>query len=441
MSGALILLVEDDATLGASLRQRLELEGFGVSWARSATEARTLLASLQPAIILSDIRLPDGDGETVMRSHFDRNGLVPTIFMTAFGDIDQAVRLVRAGALNYVTKPFDLDQLIEELQNITRRSLVKEAPADPFANSPAMREIGQMLKRAAATDMPVLLLGETGTGKEVAARYLHASGPRASAQFVPVNCGALPADLADSMIFGHERGSFTGAVGAHRGFVEETEGGTLFLDEIGDLPLPLQVKLLRVLESREYRRLGGSDTRNFNGRIVCATNQDLAALVAEGKFREDLWFRINVITLQLPPLRERGSDIGGLLKAFVASAAQKAGRLPPEIGAEAIDAALAHRWPGNIREMINRVDRAVALGNDTVLTARDLFPDGSIARSEPRAQPVDDTLSAAREAAERAQIVSALAKTDGSLKDAAELLGVSRTTLWDKMRRYGVGDQ
>ena len=436
----LIFLVEDDATLGASLRQRLELEGFRVAWTKTAQEALSALNTIDPAIILSDIRLPDGDGETIMRRHFARLGLVPTIFMTAFGDIDQAVRLVRDGALDYVTKPFDLDQLVDTLHEISSRIVARnQAHADPFAGSVAMRRIGETLTRAADIDLPVLLLGETGTGKEVAARYLHGSGVRAGLPFVPVNCGALPGELADSMIFGHERGSFTGAVGPHRGVLEEAEAGTLFLDEIGDLPLALQVKLLRVLETREFRRLGASETRRFEGRIVCATNRNLEALVAEGAFREDLWFRINVIACTLPPLRERGEDIPDLLRTFVATAAQRMGRAEPTIEDPALDAALAHGGPGNIREMINRVDRAVALGKGPTLSVRDLFPEG-IATLSGRSESVPSgaTLSDVREMAERAHIVAALARTGQSLKDAAEFLGISRTTLWEKMRRYDI---
>ncbi|MGQ2909626.1 MAG: sigma-54-dependent transcriptional regulator [Aliihoeflea sp.] len=440
MTQPLILLVEDDATLGASLSQRLELEGFRVSWARTAGEALASLSRIEPAIILSDIRLPDGDGETVMRRHFDRLGLVPTIFMTAFGDIDQAVRLVREGALDYVTKPFDLDRLVDTLRDLASRSAITGEPhSDPFATSAAMRRIGETLSRAAGIDLPVLLLGETGTGKEVAARHLHRTGPRAALPFVPVNCGALPGELADSMIFGHERGSFTGAVGQHRGFLEETDAGTLFLDEIGDLPLSLQVKLLRVLETREFRRLGGSEMRTFSGRIVCATNRNLEALVADGSFREDLWFRINVISCTLPPLRERADGIPDMLRSFTAAAAMRMGRPAPTIDASAVEAALAHGWPGNIREMINRVDRAVALGNGSTLSERDLFPDGiSKPAGSSETGPANGTLSDIREAAERRHIVAALARTGNSPKEAAYLLGVSRTTLWEKMRRYGI---
>jgi DNA-binding NtrC family response regulator len=443
VTAPLILMVEDDVTLGASLQQRLELEGFRVRWARSAREARAALPGAAPSIILSDIRLPDGDGESVMRSHFASLGLVPTIFMTAYGDIEQAVRLVRDGALDYVTKPFDLDQLVDRFRDIVRRAKPDAGEGSvQFGRSAAMRGVAETLSRAARIALPVLLLGETGTGKEVAARRLHEDGPRREWPFVPVNCGALPAELADSMLFGHERGAFTGAAGAHRGVIEEAGEGTLFLDEIGDLPLPLQVKLLRVLETRRFRRLGAAEDRAFRARLVCATNKDLERLVADGRFREDLWFRINVITCTLPPLRERPDDIADFLEAFVASAAKENGYTSLAVDPSAIEAALAHAWPGNVRELINRVQRAVALGGGGTITAADLFPDGVTrarpgALSQDGAEP-DGSLSEVREAAERRHILAALARTGGSIKDAADLLQVSRTTLWEKMRRYGI---
>jgi two-component system response regulator AtoC len=441
MSVPLVLMIEDDATLGASLQQRLELEGFRVRWVRSAREAREALPGARTAIILSDIRLPDGDGETVMRSHFENFGLVPTIFMTAYGDIEQAVRLVREGALDYVTKPFDLDQLVERFRDIVRRSRPPSGETGaPLGRSAAMRPVVEMLSRAAGVALPVLLLGETGSGKEVAARHVHDGGPRAGQPFVPVNCGAMPAELADSMLFGHERGAFTGAAGVHRGLLEEAGEGTLFLDEIGDLPLPLQVKLLRVLETRRFRRLGSAEDRDFRARLVCATNQDLERMVADGTFREDLWFRINVITCRLPPLRDRPEDIADLLESIAAAAARENGLPGIAFDPSAVDAALAHAWPGNIRELINRVQRAVALGGGRTLAAADLFPEGvdTGRRAAPGGDAIDGSLSDIREAAERRHILAALARTGGSTKEAADLLQVSRTTLWEKMRRYGI---
>lgn len=441
MTAGRILVVEDDATLGMSLKQRLVLEGFTVRWARSAAEANEALKDAAPDIILSDIRLPDGDGETIMRRHFAHFGLVPVIFMTAYGDIDQAVRLVRDGAVDYVSKPFDLDALVEALRNISRRKNSGSDVGAAFSGSSAMRKIGATLQRAADIDLPVLLLGETGTGKEVAARYVHEAGSRRSLPFVPVNCGALPADLADSLLFGHERGSFTGASGVHRGFFEEAEGGTLFLDEIGDLSPILQVKLLRVLETREFRRLGSSETRNFGARIVCATNKDLSAMVTEGLFREDLWFRINVIACKLPPLRDRSEELASLLETIASAAAARLGKGSIVVDETAHEAAKRHRWPGNIRELINRIDRAIAMGDGRVLSEATLFPEGPVPTDTALDGTFDlnATLSDVRDAAERAHIKAALTRANGSPKDAAESLGISRTTLWEKMRRLKIG--
>ncbi|QLF71000.1 sigma-54-dependent Fis family transcriptional regulator [Peteryoungia desertarenae] len=442
MSGARILVVEDDVTLGESLRQRLQLEGFKVKWARTAGEAHSALSGPAPDIILSDIRLPDGDGETVMREHFASFGLVPVIFMTAYGDIDQAVRLVRDGALDYVSKPFDLDRLVDTLQGIGQRKAGAAGDlGHAYSGSPAIEKIGRTLARAAEIDLPVLLLGETGTGKEVAARHVHEAGPRKNLPFVAVNCGALPSDLADSLLFGHERGSFTGASAMHRGYCEESGAGTLFLDEIGELSPLLQVKLLRVLESREFRRLGGSETRRFEARLVCATNRNLEAMVAEGGFREDLWFRINVIACTLPPLRERRDEIPSLLGRLVVAAATKMGRGDLTIEPEAQEATVRHGWPGNFRELINRIDRAVALADGPAITAEDLFPEGvpgAVALSLPELADPGSSLSDVRDAAERQHIVAALARAQGSHKEAAESLGISRTTLWEKMRRLQI---
>jgi DNA-binding NtrC family response regulator len=440
MSAPILLLVEDDETLGTSLQQRLDLEGFQVRWARSARQADNLLGTLSPDIILSDIRLPDGDGETVMRRHFERIGMVPMLFMTAYGDIDQAVRLVREGALDYVTKPFDLDRLVESLHDIAARGLpARSANAGdhPFGRSEPMRKVVDLLQRAAGIDLPVLLLGETGTGKEVAARYLHDNGPRAALPFVPVNCGALPGEMIDSMLFGHERGAFTGAIGTHRGFMEEAAAGTLFLDEVGDLPLALQVKLLRVLEAREFRRLGATTALPFRARVVCATNRDLEAMVADGAFREDLWFRINVVTCRLPPLRERPDDIGDFLIRRASAGVGSGNRPGPVVSAEALAAARRHGWPGNMRELINRLDRAIALNDGGEIGPQDLFPEKT---ATPSAMPVEqpETLSDAREAAERHQIEITLQRTGGAVAEAAAALGVSRTTLWEKMKRYGI---
>lgn len=438
MSKPNLLLIEDDETLGTSLVQRLTLEGFSTRWARSAAQAQAELARSRPDVIVSDIRLPDGDGESVMRAHFEQVGLVPTIFMTAYGEIDQAVRLVRDGAWDYVSKPFDLDALIERLRPISSIGRISESsPGNRLGGSPAMRAASELLAKAADVDLPVTLMGETGTGKEVAARFIHQAGHRSDRPFVAVNAGLLHSEMADSLMFGHERGAFTGANASHVGFAEEAGDGTLFLDEIGELSLAMQVKLLRLIEQRSFRRLGGTHDLAFRGRIVCATNRDLEVMVEEGNFRRDLWYRINVITCILPPLRERCEDIAELLSSRLETAAQRFGRHAPRLTADAIAAAVAHRWPGNVRELVNRIDRAVALGDAEAIGPADLFPER---QSENAVAPA--TLLEAREMAERHHIIAVLQQNEGRIQPAARQLGISRTTLWEKMNRYGIdGDQ
>ncbi|WP_226575433.1 sigma-54-dependent transcriptional regulator [Acuticoccus sediminis] len=437
-----LLLVEDDEILGASLEDRLGLEGFAVTWVKSAREAARTIRRVRPDAVICDIRLPDGDGDDVMRDQFQSIGMVPIVFMTGYGSIDHAVRLVREGAWHYLTKPFSIDDLIATL-NAAAHRFADASPAagdTPLGVSPQMTDLARTLKRVADTDLPVLLLGETGTGKEIAARHLHGAGARAGQPFVAVNCGALQPELAESTIFGHEKGAFTGAAGGHVGVAEEAGTGTLFLDEVGELPLSLQVKLLRLLETGEFRRLGGRRDLSFRGRVVCATNRDLAAMVAEGSFREDLWFRINVVSCTLAPLRERPQDIERHLATRLAQATKRFDRPRLAFGTDALDVARRHGWPGNVRELINRVDRAAALAEGDTITAADLFPEAA-ARVEAGDEAVvgsEVSLSEARRAAEREHILRALERSEGVQSEAARRLGISRTTLWEKMTRYGL---
>lgn len=437
-----LLLIEDDDVLGASLVQRLGLEGFTVRWARTARQASEDLEKGRYDIVVSDIRLPDGDGETVMRGHFAQMGLVPIIFMTAYGDVDQAVRLVRDGAWDYLTKPFDLDALVDRLNRLSfsSRSSAEKAGATTSA-SPAMQSVAEILSKAADLMLPVTLMGETGTGKEIAARFLHSSSVRKNAPFVAVNAGLLASEMADSALFGHERGAFTGATGSRIGYVEEAGQGTLFLDEIGELDLAMQVKLLRLIEERRFRRLGGTRDVPFNARLICATNRDLEAMVAEDGFRRDLWFRINVITATLPPLRVRKEDILPLLAQRAHIAAAQFGRAVPEISPQAQEIALTYHWPGNIRELVNRMDRAMAMTRGNIIAQADLFPDLDVEPGPAVRENSGETLAEAREAAERAHIIEALKLHNGKIQPAAKQLGISRTTLWDKMRRYAIGNE
>jgi DNA-binding NtrC family response regulator len=296
--------------------------------------------------------------------------------------------------------------------------------------------VEHLLRRVADLDSALLITGETGAGKEVCARFVHQISPAAPQPFMAVNCAAIPDDLLESELFGHEKGAFTGAQVRHLGYAERAKAGVLFLDEVGDMPLPLQAKLLRLLEDRTFYRVGGERPVRFEARLVCATNQDLEAAVRRGDFREDLFFRINVIPVAVPPLRERQADISMLLHRFVHDFAALMGRGVEGVSALAEEAALAHDWPGNVRELRNRVERAVALARGAWIMPGDLFPE--VGRWREGAVCEMASLAEVKDAAERRQILRALQATEGQVMKAAELLGVSRTTLWEKMRRLKI---
>ncbi len=432
-----VLVIEDDAVLGGALVQRLQLEGFGAELAVDCAQALRALRRVRPDFVLSDIRLPDGSGEDLYRRALPYLGRTPIVFATAFADVGQAVRLVRAGADDYLTKPYDVDALVQRIRALLPAPepvSVSAIAGTGFGLSPTTSRLAADLQRLAARDVPVLLRGETGVGKEVAARLLHQQSPRAQQPFVAVNCGAVPHALMESQFFGHERGAFTGAVAAHAGYFEEAQGGTLFLDEIGELDARLQAALLRVLENGSFRRLGGRQDLRFGGRIVAATNADLAARMAERTFRDDLYFRLAVVELQVPPLRARTDEILPLARHLLRQAAERQGLAAPALDEAAAAALLAHGWPGNVRELRNRVERALALAlaDAPVLTVADLFPERSLDEPAPA-----DTLADARAQAELAQIERAMALSGGRLAEAAERLGVSRTTLWKRRKKLG----
>jgi DNA-binding NtrC family response regulator len=431
----LVAVVEDDPVLGPALAQRLRLEGFDALLCTTGAEAAAKVPKARPDALLCDIRLPDVSGEDLFRRLLPDLGSATVLFMTAFGDIGQAIRLTRAGADDYLAKPFDVEALVARLRATLRPRAAKAERAADAPASPAMRRALDVLRRAAKVDSPVLLTGETGVGKEVAARLVHAESAAADRPFVAVNCAAIPEQLADSQLFGHERGSFTGAADRHVGVLEEAADGTLFLDEVGELPAPLQAKLLRVLQERRFRRVGGAADLPFRARLVSATNADLGQAVADGRFRRDLLFRLDVIGVRIPPLRERSEEIAPLLDRFAADCAARFGIEAPTPSEAALAAAAAHDWPGNVRELRNRVERAVALAAGQRIEASDLFPERRLSADE----DATPTLAKVREDAERRHIAAVLARTGGGVQEAAALLGVSRTTLWEKMRRYGLG--
>ncbi|MEO3388079.1 sigma-54 dependent transcriptional regulator [Mesorhizobium sp. CAU 1741] len=428
MSPPHILLVEDDAILGGALLQRLKLEGLDTTWAKNCAEALAAMKRRRPDFIFSDIVLPDGSGEDLYRRAQPWLGDTPILFATAFGEIDQAVRLVKAGADDYLTKPYDVDDLVGRIRKrlAKPRVPVENAGAIDFALSPATRAITDQLRRVADTDLPVLITGETGTGKEIAARYLHAASRRTDQPFVAVNCGAIPHELLESQFFGHERGAFTGASQSHVGFFEEAGKGTLFLDEIGELDARLQIALLRVLEDRRFRPVGSRSERAFAGRIVAATNADLEQMRADKTFREDLYYRLSVIEVALPPLRQRRDEIEPLAMRLLGQAAIRQDLPARTISPDAMAALNSHGWPGNIRELRNRLERASVLARGDVLERADIFPEAALGVAEP------ETLAGTRRKAESDLIDRALAESDGRVGEAAKRLGISRTTLWKR---------
>jgi DNA-binding NtrC family response regulator len=432
LSERTIGLVEDDEIMGESIVQRLSLEGITVKWWKSGRDAiKEIPLSLFGAIVC-DIRLPDVSGEDLFREAARSSNVPPFLFITGYGDIDQAVRLMRIGAADYFTKPFQADEFLLRLNELIGP---RAAPSGPILGvSPAMKEVERLLKRMARLDATVLIFGETGSGKEVAARYLHAMGTERRS-FVAVNCAAIPADMLESELLGHEKGAFTGASQRHLGYAERAGNGILFLDEIGELRLDLQAKLLRLIEDRSFYRLGGERLVPFQGRLVVASNVDLPRLVQAGRFREDLYYRINVVPVRIPSLRERPQDIPWLMERFFSESASRIETSLRGISSLAEEAALAYAWPGNVRELRNRMERAVSLGLGTWVMPGDLFPEQSHSlASDVKVGSLED----ARLQAERRHILRALSVTNGELAAASKLLGIGRTTLWEKMRRLGV---
>lgn len=446
--GRSVVMIEDDPVLGRSLVQRLRLAGVATHWARSVAEGEALLRRHRPTLILCDIRLPDGNGEALIARLMPELGGVPVVAMTAYGGVEQAVRLLRAGVDDYLAKPFPVQRLLDKLAAFPAR-LPTPAEDDGEAGwrSPPMRELRGLLDRLAPAEATILLRGESGVGKGVAARRLHAmAGVRAAAPFTVVDCAALPSTLpeAEAMLFGQEN---AGAE-AQPGLLGRAAGGTLFLDEVAELAPPLQARLLRLVEERVYTPAGAWEPLALAARIVAATNVDLAAHVAAGRFRQDLLFRLSVVEIPVPPLRGRVEDIDDLALHFLQHLTATAGDTLPALTDEARAALQAHAWPGNVRELRNRVERAVLLARGPRLDAADLFPDtpptpcgvaGDAAIVEPP-KPAENprSLAKARVEAEREHIRRVLAHCGGRLGEAAKVLGVSRTTLWDRMRRLDV---
>ena len=451
------VLVVDDKENMLKLLAKVLGEKYEVELAADGAQALALIAAQDFDAVLTDIRMPEADGFQVLRAVKDASPATEVVLMTAYATVQDAVEAIKQGAYDYLQKPFDPDaaalvvaraverkQLREQAVNLRKELDGVYGLHNMVGKSRKMREVYEQLERAAGLEMTVLLLGETGTGKELAARAIHQRSARKQKRFVAINCGALPAELVESELFGHARGSFTGAATAKMGLFEEASGGTLFLDEIGELPLPVQVKLNRVLQEKEVRRVGDNAAIKIDARIVCATHRDLKAEVQAGRFREDLFYRVHVLPLRLPPLRERTEDIPLLAMHFLDRHARAYHRDLTGFEPDALQALAAYAWPGNVRELENAVERSAASALGQQIAYRDLppevqaRPEGKLPMEMLANLPYKEAVEAARDRLSRDYLVALMRELHGNVTRAAERAGMERESLHRLLRRYGL---
>jgi DNA-binding NtrC family response regulator len=427
---ARILVADDEARMVEILRDMLSRDGHEVTSAHGGEEAMERIEEAPFDVVVTDLKMPRVDGMAVLRAVRSRWPAAQVVIITAYATVPNAVEAIQAGAADYLVKPFSVAELRAKVRKLAERAAPAVPAGDPFrvlvGEAPALREAIEAARRVATTDATVLLVGETGTGKELFARAIHAASPRARNRLVTLNCAALPETLLESELFGHEKGSFTGAVARKAGLVEAADRGSLFLDEIGELMPSTQAKLLRFLQERSFSRVGGTETLEVDARVIAATHRDLAAMVERGAFREDLYYRLHVFPVRLPPLRERIEDLPLLVRHLLARRGRDAG-----VGEEILARLRAHAWPGNIRELENVLERASILAGDGPLRPEHLPPDlGTAARS---AAPLS------LEEHERALIREALRKAGGNKSAAARLLGITRRRLYSMLERLEGG--
>jgi DNA-binding NtrC family response regulator len=440
-----ILVVDDEVIVRQSLSQWFEEDGHEVGSAGDAREALTLLRAGHWDLALVDIKMPGMDGLELQRRILEADPDTTVIIMTAYASVETAVRALKEGAYDYITKPFDPDHLAHLVRKTAERRVLRREnlnlrqqlalvvqPTPIVGHSPSIKRVLELIATVAPTETTVLITGESGTGKELVARAIHASSPRAYMPLVVVNCGALPEGTLESELFGHERGAFTGAQYRHKGKFELAHGGTLFLDEIAEVSPKIQVELLRVLEEKKVTRLGGTQSVEADFRTVAATNKRLRDEVKAGRFREDLYYRLNVFHIELPPLRERRDDIPELAKAFVERLARAMNRREPELTKPALAALCAHDWPGNVRELANAIERAMVVRRDGPIRAEDL----PILAAEGAPGPASSGRSLAE--VERVHVERVLAECDWNISQAARLLDVDRATVYHKIKQYGL---
>ena len=437
MNQSMILVVEDDASLNDALCETLRLAGYRVMAADDGHAALSMLAQENIGLVISDVKMPGMDGYTLLNQIRLRHHGLPVLLMTAYGTIQNAVEAMRNGAVDYLIKPFDAALLVDKVSR--HLPCVKQEDSEFVAVDPRSRELASLAARVAASDATVLISGKSGTGKEIIARYIHRRSNRADQPFVAINCAAIPENMLEATLFGYEKGAFTGAVQAHEGKFEQAQNGTLLLDEISEISLALQAKLLRVLQEREVERLGGRKLISLNVRVLATTNRALREEVAAGRFREDLFYRLNVFPLSIPALRERPQDILPLAEHLLARSARGTTRVIPQLSIEARERLLAHAWPGNVRELDNLIQRAIILQRGDVIEVDDLRFESGTAMTEAAGDVCDDatadSLGRDLKVREQSLIIEALKLGNGSRKRAAERLGVSPRTLRYKLAR------
>ena len=443
-----ILIVEDEVLFARAVQKRMQKVGFECEHAETLQDGRAIVKQFEPDIVLLDMRLPDGNGLDYLPELVA--GGITVIVMTAYGDLSDAVSAIKLGANDYLKKPIDLEELLLIVQKNEKMAALKTSlnysrqrntyaveTVGLIGESPAIESLRIQVARIAsltgdAAPPSVLIIGETGTGKDVVARMLHASSANNDKPFVHVDCASLPVDLIEAELFGHEKGAFTGAVGARAGLIETAEDGTLFLDEIGELPLTLQAKLLNVLERRMVRRLGSTKERNVPARIVAATNRDLHEMTQTGKFRSDLYYRLNVMMIALAPLRERGDDVILLAKHFMQLTEKRYSLAKHTLSASALDALLQYSWLGNVRELRHQISRAVLLSTSAQITATDLALRESKSEQPTNGNQVQLTL----DVSEKNMLLSALEATHNNVSEAARKLGITRMTMRYRMDKH-----
>jgi DNA-binding NtrC family response regulator len=434
-----LLLIEDDLILGESLVQRFEIEGVKVNWVRRMAEAQPLVENRAWSAIVSDVRLPDGLSTQWFAQLPAVQRQLPWYFLTGYGSVNEAVAALHAGAREYLTKPFDIEKLVAMV--LESLAVSKPAPYQAVLGiSPAMRRVEEVARKLARQKTSVLLMGESGVGKEVVAQLIHSLDPRSkTGEFIPVNCAAVPDSMMEAEFFGYEKGAFTGSQRLHKGFVERADGGTLFLDEVGDLPAHMQAKLLRVLQERSFFRLGSERATHSDFRIIAATNRDLYADMLAGTFREDLFYRLAVIRIEIPPLRDRPEDIRWLTELILQQITAEQG-IPIAISERFMRDLMARNWRGNVRELRAFLEQSIVLSDAGVLDMPAIHLNEA-SNDESTETLSDDALMSLQsmvEDVERRHIRIALQRTHGNMGQSATMLGISRKTLWEKMRKLGI---